>query len=200
MIPPQEQPRYGRSSPRRGAPARAAPIVWTADHALVLKESDGLRMLFAFQGFAWGLSTLVLAAAAMLFTVEVLWSGPPGYRLAGVGVSLLFLYSTLFSFHARRSLEILGTRRIVRYTHQTLQRRESWEKAFSEFEAVVLARPVRRNRWGVAVLLKTRDGEHLPLGTNASGWASPSNAKALADAVAGIMGLPVVGAAPLRRP
>lgn len=149
-------------------------------------------MLFVFQGVGWGALTLALAVAALLYSYRAFGSGAPAFGTGGLVIALLLLYSTLFSLHARRRVEILGDLRVVRYTNETLQRRASWEKAFSEFEAVILTRALKRgirNLSGFAVLLRTRDQEHLLLGTNASGWTTYSKASALAHRVAQLMGL-----------
>jgi hypothetical protein len=167
---------------------------------MVLEAADGGRMLFVFRGRSWGTLSLALSVAAISCTSTVLWAAGTGYRVGGVVASSLVITSTLHCWLARRRLEILLDRGIVRYTNETLVRSRSWEKSFAEFEAVVVAPPARRDQWGFGVLLRTRGGEHLLLGNDATGWSSLSRATALAHEVAERMALPVVGGASPARP
>lgn|GEM_PF-6527976 len=79
---------------------------------------------------------------------------------------------------------------MVRYRNSNFYGQKHWKKDFTDFCDVRIWRPGRKSF--LIVVLRLKDKQEIPLGSNEAGMASLDKAQALAKELAAIMDLPVV--------
>ena len=109
-------------------------------------------------------------------------------------LEVAFWWGVIFSLTLRSNLEIDQSQGKVRYRLSTLFQNQKWEKVFSEFQDVRIFRPGTGDGRAVMlkVLLRSKEGEEIPLGTSLFGVYQKQKARLLAQQVAEIMSLRVI--------
>lgn len=166
---------------------------------MVLTDDNSGRLLFSFNSKLWGYITL--GAGCVLATGTYYAANEEGGHWLITSffglLTLLFLYSSLYSFRLRRSLEIDGTSKVVNYNESGLYHTVAWRKNFSEFTEVKGFRPIttageggakKAKSW--AIQLTAANGEIFPLGFNQFGALHRDKAEILVLRIAQLMKIP----------
>jgi hypothetical protein len=163
-----------------------------SDNVLVLTESDSQRLVFSFRPGVWALITLIpalgLGAAALFLGEQMGESARWAVPVCWTGFAL-FLYSTIYSLFARRSLEINDRDSVVQYRSRTLHEQSEWMKPFTSFKSVRLVRSHHANY--PQIVLRSEDQEEIPLALAELGKPRSDPTEELARRIAQMMGLEV---------
>ncbi len=165
---------------------------------MVLTNESPHKLLFEFNSTLWGYVTLLISGILGVATY---------FALLKVGLSnvipfifgffcLLFLYSSIYSFKLRRSLEINGADHVVEYKESSLYKGKKWRKDFQSFKSIKAFRPLstatssggrRAINWSIQLI--SNDDEIFDIGYSQFGAANRKKAEELIHRIATIMGI-----------
>lgn len=165
---------------------------------MILTDESPNKLLFEFKSDLWGYITLFISsllAVASYFavtTVDSNWI----VNFIFIFFTLLFLYSSIYSFKLSRSLEIDNSTRTVNYHESSLYRNAKWVKDFQLFKLVKAFRPLStatslggRKAINWSIQLVSNEGETFNIGYNQFGATSRKKAEALVNQMATTMSL-----------
>jgi hypothetical protein len=113
-------------------------------------------------------------------------------------LSLIFIYSSIYSFALHRSLGIDSIKQSIEYVESGLYRRVTWNKGFQDFKMVKTFRPITTAGAGGAkkaknwtILLISKEGEMFSIGYNQFGALNRQQAEKLVTRVADLVKIPI---------
>lgn len=163
---------------------------------MVLVHESPDKLLFKFSSTLWGFVTLFISLILGVGTYYALFRENTSWIILVILLllTLLFLYSSIYSFKLKRTLEINNTGQFVKYTLSNLYKNINWHKEFGDFRSVKVFRPVstinspgvtRAKNWYIQII--ANDGEIFQVGYNQFGSISRRKAEQLMDRIAGMM-------------
>jgi len=164
------------------------------NNILVLDAEDAHHFTFVFRGKRWSLYTLVIAIAVLVGTLAVSHQSHIRHRdllvPGGYVAVCLFLWSSFYSYFARRVLEIDGYGKVIKYYASSVFGKKEWIKGFAEFEDVRIWRPERESF--LVIILRMINRQEIPLGTSEAGIFGLDKAQKIAQSIATMMNIPLV--------
>ena len=167
---------------------------------MVLVEESPQKLRFQFSSRLWGYLTLCIGfvlgiATYFAFSEE----GDHWIVTSLIGLlSLVFSYSSIYSFNLHRSLAIDRVKQSIRYVESSLYRSTDWQKGFQEFEKITTFRPIttagtggakKAKNW--AIQLISKEGEIFAIGYNQFGALNRQQAERLVTRVADFINIPI---------
>ena len=165
---------------------------------MVLTKENPYKLLFEFKSVLWGCITLFISIFLGIATYFAFMRDDSGWIiLAILGIfSLLFLYSSVYSFKLRRSLEIDNLEQVVKYKESSLYKNISWRKDFQNFRLIKAFRPLTtatssggRPAITWIIQLISNEGEVFDIGYNQFGAMNRNKAEVLLKRIATIMNI-----------
>jgi hypothetical protein len=164
------------------------------DNILVLQENKQARLVFSFRGKHWSLYSLILSVIVLIGTLFVESLEQVAYKSylvpGGYVFTVLFLYSSLYSYFSTKELIIDSANKLVKYRKSDLYGQNKWAKPFSECIGILICRPGKKSF--LIVLLQTQDMHEIPLGINEAGISSVKKAREIANNIGNRMSLQVI--------
>ena len=167
------------------------------DPVLILVRFDNNRMDFAFpsrqMGLLLGTFTFAAGLALLFHSSEVREKSMFSYWFLWL-LEIAFTWGTISALNTNCRLAIDRSKETVSYFLSSLFRQQKWEKLFSEFQEVRIFRPATGDgRSGLLkILLKSTEGEEIPLGKSLFGIYRKTEAQRLANKLATMMSLTVI--------
>lgn len=167
------------------------------DPVLILVTFDNNRMDFVFPARQMALlfgAFAVAAALALLFHGGELREKSMFSYWFLCFLEVAFIWGTISALNTRCRLQIDRSKQSVYYFLSSLFRQQEWEKYFNDFEEIRLFRPETGDgRSGLLkIILKSKDGEEIPLGRSLFGIYRKTEARRLAKELATLMSLNVI--------
>jgi len=171
------------------------------DHVLVLREDVGDVLSFAFRGRRWSIYTFLISITLLVGTIVIKGLPDVHYKEylipGGYVASAAFIWSSIYSFYTKITLDIDSAGRLVRYRKSNIFGDNEWERGFSDFSEIRIWRPGRKSFF--KVILRIKDNQEIPLGTNEAGTLNLDRSKEIAERISKVMGLPVIEESTVRR-
>ncbi len=167
------------------------------DPVLVLVSASSHQINFAFPSrqMALLIGTFAIAAALaiLLHGAELRETSMLSYWFLCF-LEIAFLWGTIFSFNMQCRLQIDQSQQKVYYFLSNLFRKQKWEKVFSDFQEIRIFCPGTDDGKAamLKVLLKSKEGEEIPLGKSLFGIYRQKEARRLAKQIAEMMSLRVI--------
>lgn len=163
---------------------------------MVLTQENPHKLLFQFKSILWGWITLFISFALAIATYFALLTDETSWVALGTFVlfTLLFLYSSIYSFKLRRSLEINKREQLVKYKESSLYKNLQWQKGFQSFKEIKTFRPLttatspggrRALNWSIQLI--SNEDEIFDLGYNQFGAMKRQKAEELVGRIAALM-------------
>lgn len=163
---------------------------------MVLIQETHNNLLFRFNSTLWGYLSLFIGISLGCATFFAF--AEEGNTLVVTSIfglfSLIFIYSSIYSFNLVRTLEIDGAKHSVNYVESSLYKNIKWKKEFHYFEKIKTFRPMttvgsggakKTKNWAIQLISKR--GEIFPIGYNQFGALNKQKAEKLVSHVANIM-------------
>jgi len=165
---------------------------------MVLTQESPHRLLFQFKSVLWGYITLSISISLCIATYLALQKTDVGWLVLTIPgiLSLLFLYSSIYSFNLCRSLEIDQIEQVVRYKESIRNRKIEWRKDFRDFKSIKIFRPLttatspggrRAINWSIQLI--SNEDEVFDIGSNQFGAMNRKKAEELLGRIVAIMGI-----------
>lgn len=156
---------------------------------MVLTHESPHQLLFQFNSTLWGYLTLAIGIILGIATYFALLRDDASWMIVMIfGVfSLLFLYSSLYSFKLRRSLAIDTIQQVVKYEEASLYKAIKWRKDFQSFKDIKTFRRRDRHASNWSIQLTSNEDEVFAIGYNQFGAMSRQKAEELLNRIAAMM-------------
>jgi len=167
------------------------------DPVLVLVASSNEQMCFAFpsrqMALLIGMFAIAAGLAILLHGDELIEKSILSYWFLCFLI-VAFLWGTIFSLNMQCRLQIDQSQQKVYYFLSNLFRKKQWEKVFSDFQEVRIFRPGTGDGRAamLKILLKSKQGEEIPLGKSLFGIYRQQEARQLAQKIANMMSLMLI--------
>lgn len=165
---------------------------------MVLVEESSDKLAFRFNSKLWVYLTLSISIVLGIATYfAFLEEGDHSIVVSIFGLlTLIFLYSSIYSFKLHRSLELEKGQQIIRYVESSLYKNIAWQKGFQDFQKIKSFRPITTAGSGGAkqakswtVELISKEGETYSIGYNQFGALNRLQAEKLVSRVADMMSI-----------